>query len=76
MIPFFSDNTIRLIQTYYDKGLDVADIMERLDLHDDFETEVERVIQEYIQDCDDTEQPFEPGDYGDEDYTFDGYYEA
>ena len=62
MSDFFSDNTVSLIQKLYDRGLEVDDIMERLDLHDDFRPEVQMVIDRWLQACDDTENPSEPGD--------------
>ena len=62
MHPFFSSDTVSLIQTLWDRGLAVDDIMERLDLHDDFRPEVQLVIDQWVQACDDTENPSEPGD--------------
>lgn len=72
MNTFFSPNTISLIQDLYDRGLEVDDIMERLDLHDDFREEVQNVIDRWVQACDDTETPHDVGDrdwdLGDLDY--------
>jgi hypothetical protein len=62
METFFSPSTISLIQGLYDLGLDVDDIMERLDLHDDFRDEVQKVIDRWVQACDDTETPHDAGD--------------
>ena len=62
MSDFFSPDTVSLIQKLYDRGLEVDDIMERLDLHDDFRPEVQMVIDRWLQACDDTENPSEPGD--------------
>ena len=62
-----SENIKRLICAFYDKGLNVDDILERLDLHDEHYGEIESVINEYLMALDDTEHPSEPGD---------GYYEA
>ena len=62
MSDFFSDNTVTLIQRLYVRGLHLDDIMERLDLHDDFRPEVQLVIDQWLQACDDTENPSEPGD--------------
>jgi hypothetical protein len=52
MNTFFSPNTISLIQTFYDGGLDLDDIMERLDLHDDFRDEVQKVIDLWVKTID------------------------
>lgn len=62
MSDFFSDNTVTLIQRLYVRGLHLDDIMERLYLEDDFRPEVQRIIDQWVQACDDTENPSEPGD--------------
>lgn len=62
MHAFFSPNTVSLIQTFYDRGLAVDDIMERLDLHDDFRPEVQLVIDHWVMACDDTEHATDIGD--------------
>jgi hypothetical protein len=57
-----SENIKRLICTFYDKGLNVDDILERLDLTDEHYDTVERIINEHLHALHDCEHPSEPGD--------------
>lgn len=51
-----------LICFCYDLGLNADDILERMDLSDEYLPSIQAVIDEWLQDCDDTERPFEVGD--------------
>ena len=58
----FTTETKFLICHLYDSGLDAGDIVERRGWPDDWFHDVQAVIDEWVQACDDTEHPFEPGD--------------
>jgi hypothetical protein len=62
----FTTETKALICFLYDGGLDAGDIVERRGWPDDWFHDVQNVIDEWVQACDDTERPFEPGDFAPE----------
>lgn len=61
---YFSPEFDSLICNLFDKGLDVDDIMERLDLPDDERELVQNVVLDWVLSHDDRDNGNEPGDFG------------
>ena len=61
---YFSQDFDALICILFDKGLDVDDIMEWLDLPDDERELVQNVVLDWVLSHDDRDNGNEPGDFG------------
>ena len=61
---FFSPSFDSLICNLFDKGLDVDDIMERLDLPEHDKDRVQNVVLDWVLSHDDRDNGNEPGDFG------------
>jgi hypothetical protein len=70
---YFSQDFDALICNLFDKGLDVDDIMERLDLPDDERELVQNVVLDWVLSHDDRDNGNEPGDFGHSDIEELGY---
>jgi len=73
MAYYFSQDFDSLICNLFDKGLDVDDIMERLDLPEHDKERVQNVVMDWVMSHDDRDHGNEPDDFGYSDLEALGY---
>ena len=73
MAYYFSQDFDTLICTLFDKGLDVDDIMERLDLPEHDKDRVQNVVMDWVMSHDDRDHGNEPDAFGCSDLEALGY---